>query len=86
MRLNAHENNQLSNFIFSTVGRCEHDRFNCGRKNPCSPLCDPDQLLYPGPGGLKYVRCDINTGDCAIETCEAGSPFSEEAQECVPRS
>ena len=78
--------NNLGSALFSTTERCAHERFNCGRKNPCSPLCNAGQNAYPGSGRKKYVKCNVNTGDCFEGTCDGGRLFNVEAQDCVARS
>ena len=66
------------------VGCAANTKFNCGRKNPCSPLCIEGQTKYPGNGPSKYVACGSD-GGCEMLRCDQGQVFDAETFGCRGR-
>ena len=66
------------------VGCAANTKFNCGRKNPCSPLCIEGQTMYPGNGPAKYITCG-SAGECEEGRCDQGHVYDAEAFECRSR-
>ena len=77
-------NQKMTSLSSMILGCAASTKFNCGRKNPCSPLCIEGQTTYPGNGPSKYVACDSD-GGCEMLRCDQGQVYDAEAFECRGR-
>ena len=64
----------------TTVPRVTYD---CGAKNPCSPLAIAGQAFYPMDDPTKFIIC-IGL-DCIPSDCVPNTTFDEAVQSCITK-
>lgn len=67
--------------FFSLDTRCTRTKHNCGKVNPCSPLCDENTTRYPGIRKSRYVQC-YPDGGCGVVLCAPGETFNPHTASC----
>ena len=70
--------------IFSPVGRCEAETFDCADFNPCEPsLCTPGKTHYSAHNATQYILCHPTTSECYVRPCPASLIWDDNNTYCT---